>query len=282
MVIVAQGRIAEFSRDGYTFDVIDRGPLDGTPVVMLHGFPQRATSWSRVTDILTADGFRVLAPDQRGYSPRARPSKRSAYRMRELVDDVVALIDLIGRPVTLVGHDWGASVAWATATRHPVRVSSLTAVSVGHPSAFLKALRRPGQLLRAYYLNIFQLPRLPERLLSRPRGLGKRWLLSTGMDHDAYDTFQAEIVGYGALTGGLNWYRALPLSIMEPRDVVRVPTTLVWSTGDAALGRRQAELTAAYVDAPYDFVELAGVSHWIPEERPAEVAAAVARRVSSA
>lgn len=280
--MATQGRMSEFSRDGYTFDVIDSGPLDGAPIVLLHGFPQRATSWSGVIDILTAQGFRVLAPDQRGYSPRARPSKVASYRMRELVEDVVALIDLIGSPVALVGHDWGASVAWATAMRHPDRVRSLVAVSVGHPSAFLRALRSPGQLRRSYYMNIFQVPRLAEWLLSRPRGWGKRFFVNSGMDQDAYDTFQAEIVGYGALTGGLNWYRALPLSIAEPRDVVRVPTTLVWSTGDVALGRRQAELTAAYVDAPYDLVELPDVSHWIPEERPAELAAVVTRLVTSA
>jgi len=274
-------RISSYERAGLSFEVIDDGPLDGPPVVLLHGFPQRSTAWAQVTPLLGEAGFRTYAPDQRGYTPGARPSGRRAYKLNELVDDVVALIDGIDAPVHLVGHDWGATVAWDVAARHADRLASLTAVSVGHPEAFKRALRTPDQARRSWYMGLFQLPFVPERLLS-----GKwfaQWFLGTsGMTDEMLSTYQAEIVDDGALTGGLNWYRAIPFSLLEDIPDVSVPTTLVWSDGDKALGRRMAELTQEHVVAPYEFIELAGASHWIPEERPADLAGAIISRARSA
>jgi len=274
-------RITSYERAGLTFDVIDEGPIDGAPVVLLHGFPQRASSWAKVTPLLNEPGFRTLAPDQRGYSPGARPSGRRAYKATELVDDVLALVERIGAPVHLVGHDWGAAVAWGVAGRHPDRLASLTAVSVGHSQAFLRALRTPDQARRSWYMGLFQLPYLPERLLSGER-FPRRFLAGTGMNEEMLATYRAEIVEAGALTGGLAWYRAIPLALRDEIPDVRVPTTFVWSDGDVALGRRMAELTAEHVVGPYEFVELKGASHWIPEERPAELAAAIVARARSA
>jgi pimeloyl-ACP methyl ester carboxylesterase len=234
-----------------------------------------------VTPLVGEAGFRAYAPDQRGYSPGARPRGRRAYKATELVDDIVALIDRIDAPVHLVGHDWGAAVAWGVAARHPDRVASLTAVSVGHTQAFLRALRTADQARRSWYMGLFQLPFVPERLLSG-KWFVEKFLGSSGMTDEMIATYRTEIVDAGALTGGLNWYRAIPFALSEEVPDVSVPTTFVWSDGDMALGRRMADLTEEHVNGPYEFVELAGASHWIPEERPAELAEAIISRARSA
>lgn len=275
-----EGRLTSFRRGGLVFDVLDEGPRDGVPVVLLHGFPQRASSWSDVVPHLHAAGMRTLAPDQRGYSPGARPRGRSAYRIGELVDDVGALLDAVGGSAHLVGHDWGAAVGWAVASTAPQRVLSWTAVSVGHPRAFLRSLRTPGQLGRSWYMAFFQIPLLPERLLSSDR-LTAGFLGRSGMTDEMLRTYHREIVAEGALTTALTWYRAIPLAARDQVGDVRVPTTFVWSDADTAIGRRAATLTGDYVTGDYEFVELPGVSHWIPEERPEELAAVILSRVRS-
>ncbi|MFL6088652.1 MAG: alpha/beta fold hydrolase [Aeromicrobium sp.] len=272
-------RIERFKRGNLTFDVIDSGPADGIPVVLLHGFPQRASGWKDVAALLHDAGFRTFAVDQRGYSPGARPRSRFAYRFKSLVDDVVALIDEIGGPVHVVGHDLGAAVGWVLSARHPDVVLSLTAVSVGHPLAFLRAALTSEQARKSYYIAVFQIPLLPERALSRS-SVATRRLKRVGMPDESIDQFHREMVGDGALRGGINWYRSFPL--ITPKDLgkVSVPSTLVWSHDDAALGRKMAELTARYVTGPYELVEIAG-SHWLLEESPEAVADAIIRRVKS-
>lgn len=273
-------RISQYRRNNLTFDVIDSGPIDGTPVVLLHGFPQRGNSWNEVASRLHDAGFRTYAPDQRGYSPGARPRSRFAYRVKEIVADTMALVDEIGGPVHVASHDWGAMIGWAAAARHPESIASLTAVSVGHPRAFLRAMFSSDQARRSYYMALFQIPLIPERTLSKPGAWGERTLRHTGMSTETINQFRREIVGDGALRGGLNWYRSLPLATPSDMAPVSVPTTLVWSDGDAALGRKMAELTAQYVTGPYELVEIGG-SHWLLEEEPDAVADAIIRRVQS-
>jgi pimeloyl-ACP methyl ester carboxylesterase len=278
---VSGSRIERLERDGLAFDVRDSGPLDGAPVILLHGFPQRATCWDAVAHRLTAAGLRVLAPDQRGYSPGARPASVAAYRLDHLVDDVAGLVDVLGGRAHVVGHDWGASVAWALAASRPEQVASLTALSVPHPRAFVAALRRPDQARRSLYMALFQLPWLPERLLAgRP---GTAALRRSGMDEQMLARYRREVVEDGALPGALHWYRALrvqggPGGLAAP---VEVPTTYVWSDRDSALGREGAESCGAHVQADYRFEVLAGALHWLPEQRPAEVARLIDERVRS-
>src|ERR1700747_419052 len=160
-----------YRRDDLIFDVRDAGPPDGPVVVLLHGLPQHNDSWNAVIDRLTAAGYRCLAPNQRGYSPGARPLRRRDYRIAELVGDVGALIDASGaRRVHLVGHDWGAAVAWAAAAAMPERLATVSPISVPHPAAFLNSFvtSRPG--LASWYMYFFQLPRIPEWLLLRRKG----------------------------------------------------------------------------------------------------------------
>jgi pimeloyl-ACP methyl ester carboxylesterase len=278
---MAPARITRFDRAGLTFDVVDSGPADGVPVVLLHGFPQRATAWDAVAGHLHEAGLRTYALDQRGYSPGARPLSRFAYGIDELVADVMALVDEIGTPVHVVGHDWGSAVAWAVAAAHPTSVLSLTAVSVAHPGAFLKSMLSSSQLLRSYYMLMFQLPVVPERMLSRPGGLGERILRASGMDSRMIETFRDEIVADGALRGGLGYYRSIGRSAGSFSRTVSVPTTYVWSDGDTALARRGADLTPQFVTGPYELEVMSGASHWILDQHPAELADVVLRRVRS-
>lgn len=272
-------RLTEYRRGPLTFDVIDAGPEDGTPVLLLHGFPQRATCWNAVTPLLHEAGARTYAPDQRGYSPRARPASRFSYRVGEVIDDAKALIDEIGQPVHVVAHDWGAMVGWGLAARYPEAVRSLTAVSVGHPAAFMRAMLRSTQGLKSYYMALFQLPFVTEWLLSRRSGLGERLLRNAGMSREMLDTYYAEIVDDGALRGGLGWYRSLPISLKgDYFRRVTVPTTLLWSTNDVALGRKQAELTRDFVTGPYELIEMDGASHWIPDQEPVQLAEVIKAR----
>src|SRR4051794_33280065 len=157
-------RIRSYTHEALTFDVLDDGPVDGPAVVLLHGFPERASHWRDVSQVLHAHGFRMLAPDQRGYSPGARPRGRHSYRMSRLVGDAVALADEYGAPVHLVGHDWGAAVAWSAAAARPDVVRTLTTVSVPHPAAYARSLMTSGQALRSWYLLAFQPPGLVEGL----------------------------------------------------------------------------------------------------------------------
>jgi pimeloyl-ACP methyl ester carboxylesterase len=272
-------RITSVTRHGLVFDVRDEGPVDGEPVVLLHGFPERATSWRYVSPILNAAGYRTLAMDQRGYSPGARPKRRRDYVQSELVADVVTLIDEVGGSAHVVGHDWGASVAWLVAIMHPEKVRTLTAVSVPHPGLFLKSWTRSTQGIKSWYMGFFQLPLVPEALAGSR--LFQGWARRGGMDDEAVDRFRREIVEDGALSTAINWYRALPLS--DPRAVggnVSVPTTLVWSDGDMFVGRWAVERSESVVDAPYRLVVLNDVSHWIPTEAPDALADAILGRIS--
>jgi pimeloyl-ACP methyl ester carboxylesterase len=270
-----------FQRGDLVFDVSAAGPADGELIVALHGFPQNRQVWDRITPQLNAAGYRTLAPDQRGYSPRARPTGRRAYAQSELVADVLALIDASSptkaTKVHLVGHDWGAFVAWAFASRHPERLRTLTAVSVPHPRALGWAMPR-GQLLKSWYMVAFQVPKLPEAFLTTPRGVAlmQGGGLSAAQVHSYLDP-----LGRDGLHAVLNWYRALPFSQREKGygRPSTVPTTFVWSDRDAVITRRGAEATGRFVTAPYRFEVLTGISHWIPDQAPDQLAELILARV---
>lgn len=266
----------EFSHGDLVFDVDDSGPADGEAVVLLHGYPQNRTSWSAVTPLLVDAGLRVLAPDQRGYSPRARPSGRGAYRLEHLADDVLALLDAaeVDR-AHVVGHDWGGFVAWALGERHPGRLRSLTSLTTPHPRAMRRAMLTGTQALRSWYVFALQLPVLPE-LAFRPRMVerSRRALVRSGLPAEAADRYLALLQQPGAATGAVNWYRAVPLS-RPLRGGVRVPALYVYATEDAFLSRKAADLTGRYVAAPYHYEVLNGESHWLPERAPDTVAGLV-------
>jgi pimeloyl-ACP methyl ester carboxylesterase len=252
------------------FDAVADGPADGRPVVLLHGFPQTSHSWRHVMPALAGAGMRVVAPDQRGYSAGARPTDTSAYAMTHLVDDVIGMLDALGaEQADVVGHDWGAAVAWQVAGRHPERVRTLTAVSVPHPAAFVEALRTDeDQQQRSQYMRFFQQVGVAEDALLADNAAALRAVFGPVQDVDRY---VAHMQQPGALTAALGWYRAQDLADVEAAGPTTVPTLYVWSDNDIALGPVGAHATAAHVTGPYRFEVLHGVSHWVPDEAPDEL-----------
>ena len=268
---------------GLTFEYSDDGPADGPVVIALHGFPVDRTSWSGITAALVAAGYRVLAPDQRGYSPGARPRGRRAYTLDLLAGDVLALADQAGAAtVDVVGHDWGAAIAWYLAAVHPDRVRTLSALSVPHTSAFKQALKT-RQALRSWYILMFQLPWLPERFVSSGNGDAfRKELLSAGVSAEIAARYGSRLAHPPDLTGPINWYRAIPFRIRDHVPPVTVPTLFVWSDGDPYITRHTAELCGRWVTGPYRFEILTGISHWIPECAPERTAELILEQLGSA
>ncbi|RKT87718.1 Pimeloyl-ACP methyl ester carboxylesterase [Saccharopolyspora antimicrobica] len=250
------------------FDALTAGPQDGRPVLLLHGFPEAAVEWSEQLAVLGGAECFAVAPDQRGYSPGVRPQQVSDYRMTELVDDVLAIAEHFGWDrFDLVGHDWGAVVAWTTAAAHPERIRTLTAVSIPHPDPFNAALREDeDQATRSAYIQEFR-SSTAEKALLADNAKKLRRIYYPGVPEHHVDDYVQRLTEPGALTAALNWYRAARYNSREIGPV-EVPTLYVWSTEDVAVGSTAALATADHVTGPYRFEMLEDVSHWIPEEAP--------------
>lgn len=261
-------RINQFNRDGLTFNVIDSGPLDGKPVVLLHGFPETAQSWQQVSDILNQHGFRTYAIEQRGYSPLARPKGRLAYRTTELVEDVITFIRDLGQAVYLVGHDWGAAVAGDVAMKYPEHIRHLTLVSVPHKGAFIQAMFTSNQFFKSYYMALFQLPFVPELLFKKVPFITKKLLGNSGMTEQQIEHFKHDFIQEERLSTALNWYRGLPFTKAgNPFKKITVPALYVWGDQDVALSRKGAELNKNFFSNTYD-EHFMHANHWIPNQHP--------------
>ncbi|GAA1794086.1 alpha/beta hydrolase [Planosporangium flavigriseum] len=266
---------------GLRFDVTLGGAEDGAPVLLLHGFPQNSGMWDAVSPALHAVGLRTIAPDQRGYSPGARPPEVSGYAQSECVADAVAILDALDVDrAHVVGHDWGAVVGWGLAARFPERVRTLTALSVPHPRAYTRALLTSfDQLRRSRYILLFRSAGRAEDLLLADDARRLREVFAgSGLDAAGVDRYVAPLRAPGALTAALNWYRAMRFLGRGGTGKVGVPTTYVWSSGDVAVGRVAARNCAREVTGEYRFVELPGVSHWMADQVPGAVAEAVIDR----
>lgn len=262
--------------NGITLHCIEAGPEDGPLVILLHGFPEFWWGWRYQIEPLAEAGFRVLAPDQRGYNLSDKPEGKQAYDLDTLARDVIGLADALGcRTFHLVGHDWGGLVAWWTATRHPERVDKLVAINAPHPAIVGPYLRsHPRQVFRSLYAGFFQLPHLPEAMLSADhhRAL-KRALLRTSLpgtfseaDLDIYEEAWSKP---GALTAMLNWYRALPGFQPKDRSGSRLPTPVLvmWGRRDFALESGLAEASLALCSrGQIRWFEEA--THWVHLESP--------------
>ena len=254
------------------------GPEDGPVVVLLHGFPEFWYSWHRQIEPLSAAGFRVIVPDQRGYNLSSKPVGVSSYAMPELVSDVIAIADQLGqRKIFLAGHDWGSAVAWSTALLHPQRVAKLVVLNVPHPSVMRKFLStRPRQFRRSWYMFFFQLPWLPEALFSAFNfRAGSRSLLRSSrpgaFSAEDLDQYRAAWSQPGALTAMINWYRALfRTRIKFQNKTVRVPTRILWGERDDFLLTEMAHESLRYCTSAELFT-FASATHWLQHEEPARV-----------
>jgi pimeloyl-ACP methyl ester carboxylesterase len=273
--------VRQVEAGGLTFDVAEQGDPAGRPVLLLHGFPQTHRSFDALAQRLVPRGLRLLAPDQRGYSPGARPAEVSAYALDKLVGDALRILDAYGiEQADVVGHDWGAIVAWNLAARHAGRVRTLTAVSVPHPKAMAAALADPrsDQRRRSRYIVLFRLPGKAEKVLL-DRDAHRLRAIFAPLPEPAAEPHVRALSDPATLTAALNWYRAMRARDSLTLPKATVPTTFVWSTGDIAIGRAAARYCAGQVKGPYRFVELEGISHWIPDQAPDALADAVLDRI---
>jgi pimeloyl-ACP methyl ester carboxylesterase len=262
--------------NGITLHAVTAGPEDGPLVLLLHGFPEFWYGWRRQIPALAAAGFRVLAPDQRGYNLSDKPRDLAAYRLDELAADVLGLIDDAGRDrAYVVGHDWGAMVAWWLALVAPQRVARLAILNVPHPYVARRHLiSDPEQQMRSLYAGFFQLPWLPEAALSAgdwqatEQAMRNSSLPGTFSEADMAEYRRAWAMP-GAMTTMLNWYRASLQRPMadwpEPRVVV--PTTIIWGLKDFALRGEMAAESAAECDE-VELIELPDNTHWVQHEAP--------------
>ncbi|WP_201830839.1 alpha/beta fold hydrolase [Microvirga zambiensis] len=269
-----------------TLHMIEAGPEDGPLVILLHGFPEFWWGWRFQIAPLAQAGFRVVVPDQRGYNLSDKPKGRRAYGLDILAKDVIGLVDAVGRRTfALVGHDWGGLVAWWTASRYPDRVAKLAILNAPHPSVAGSYLRRhPSQMFRSFYVGFFQIPRLPEAMLSADdyRSL-KDALLRTSRP----GTFSEEdIARYeqawsqpGALTAMLNWYRALPFKPDMSDPGIAPPTRVIWGVKDQFLEQGLAEASLALCRSG-DVVWIDNASHGVQHEKPERVNAALVEFLS--
>jgi pimeloyl-ACP methyl ester carboxylesterase len=244
---------------------------EGRPVVLLHGFPDSGRLWRNQVPALVEAGFQVIVPDLRGYGGSDKPSEVGDYAMHLLAGDVLAVLDAVGAErAHMVGHDWGAGVAWGLALAAGDRVDHLVAMSVGHPGTFFDGGFEQHQ--KSWYMLLFQFPEVAEQWLS-----SNDWAnLRAWAGHPDADGVITELEENGSLTPGLNYYRANvpPERFLQSRlDVppVQAPTMGVWSSGDLALTEAQMVNSAKSLAGPWRYERLDGAGHWMQLEVPDEL-----------
>ncbi len=249
-----------------------KGPL----MLFLHGFPECWYSW-RHQLIEFGKGYKAVAIDLRGYNESDKPKEPSAYALSELIADVAGVIRVLGyERCVLVGHDWGGAIAWSFAYAHPEMLERLIVLNLPHPAKFAEGLRTPQQLLRSWYIALFQLPMLPEFLLKMNNYAVIRAVFQNqAVNPEAFtaadlDFLVAAAAKPGALTAMLNYYRNIFQSegfLDRQWDVLKVPTLLVWGENDAALGKELTYGTDAYVET-FELRYIPHCSHWVQQEQP--------------
>jgi pimeloyl-ACP methyl ester carboxylesterase len=275
-------RELQLAANGLRFRCLADGPEEGPLALLLHGFPEGAESWCSQLPHLAGAGYLAVAPDLRGYGGSDCPEGEDAYRMTHLVDDVVGLIEALGRErCHLAGHDWGSLVGWSVASHRPDRLLTWSALSVGHPTAFVETIRDdPDQRARSSYVDLFQRRGKAEAVLAEDGHRRLRRMYEVGPRPDAIppaevETFVRSMARPGRLTAGLNYYRANlgddeAEGAMAPHPI-RTPAQLLWGDQDPACGPASARRTERHVEAEYRLEVLEGAGHWLQFERPADV-----------
>lgn len=262
-------RARKINTRGFTFDVLETNPV-GEPVLLLHGFPDTSREWVNLMPALSANGYHCLAPDQRGYSPGARPTEVDAYRYEELVADAFAIASELGERFHLIGHDWGTNVGWLMLQKDPSRIASFTAISIPHYQVWARSVYDDTAM--AGYLSMLN--------TWMTEGKGEAYWTAAQMRNmwaakpaDQREATIAHMVEPGAMTAALNWYRASRghKRVIEEFDVwkVNVPTLLIHGSKD--VGERSLTDTAPLMTGPYRVVRPTG-GHFIVDEQPKAVA----------
>ncbi len=254
----------------------------GRLVLLLHGFPETDESFRAILPVIAAAGYYAVAPNQRGYSPGARPTNVSDYQILNMVRDTLSIATALGaNRFHLVGHDWGGAVAWATAAVAPSRLSSMAALSTPDPDALTEAYNDPNGQQKAMlgYVHIFTIPGIQYVMLALGPGFLADVLTAIGAPHEKAVMYANTVGTPAALGAALDWYRANPLPATTNLGPITVPTLYIWGSADFALGREAADDTGQFVQAPYQFVVLNGVNHFVPENAPVQVAALVLAQV---
>ncbi|HVP55047.1 MAG TPA: alpha/beta hydrolase [Candidatus Eisenbacteria bacterium] len=272
-----------FEREGVRLHAVAAGPPHGPLAILLHGFPEFWYSWRKQLGPLAEAGFRVVAPDQRGYNLSSKPPNLTDYSVPNLTADVIAIADQLGHDnFFLAGHDWGAAVAWATALQHPQRVGKLAILNVPHPAVFMRTVRsNPRQMLRSWYMAFFQIPRLPEwRFSSNNFAEGVKALVASSrpgtFTPDDLDEYRRAWSNPGTVTAMINWYRAFFRGRPSlPNDMqVHVPTRILWGRRDRFLLPEMAQESVAFCDSA-ELTYFPGATHWLQHEEPEVVNAAL-------
>lgn len=282
---MAQISIVNQQANGMTFRCRVAGDPKGEPVILLHGWPETSHMWIDLLERLAREGYYCIAPDQRGFSPDARPTKVNDYEIPNLVEDVVALADSFGmKDFHLIGHDWGSAIGWAVENANPDKIKSWTAISIPHVRAFSDALRFDKvQKKKSRYMAFFQWRGIPEwAMLRKDRELlRKTWKKSSEKELEEYLTV---IGNKPALKATLAYYRANYKTLKKGKNAdaygeVTTPTLFIWGNKDLAVTRVAAEGTTKYMKGPYQFVELEA-GHWLMQEAFEDCAAPIIQHLA--
>ena len=262
------------TRSGLTFTADVAGPADGPLVLLLHGFPESRHSWRAALPALTAAGYRAVAPDQRGYSPGARPDPAdlSSYAFDKLVNDAIEIVAAAGhegRRFHQVGHDWGGQVSWGVAAAHPQRLASLTVMSRPHPKSFRRALEKPDgeQKNRSRHHRAFLDAETGKLLLADNARRLREGLFGQGVPASAMDEHLSVLGTPGAMEAALAWYRA-NVGLAADIGTIEVPTLYIWGDVDATVGPDAAHGTGEFVSAAFAMEVLPGVGHFVMDQAP--------------
>jgi pimeloyl-ACP methyl ester carboxylesterase len=263
------------TRSGLTFTADVAGPIGGSLVLLLHGFPESRHSWREALPAVAGAGYRAVAPDQRGYSPGARPDPAdlSNYAFDRLIDDAIEIAAAAGyadKRFHLVGHDWGGQVSWGVAGKYPDRLASLTILSRPHPGSFRRALLDEAgeQKHRSRHHRAFLEPGTGEMLLADNAKRLREGLSAQGVPAAALEQHLSVLGSPEAMEAALAWYRSNK-GLAADVDTIKVPTLYLWGDADATVGPDAAHGTAEFVGAAYAMEVLPGVGHFVMDQASA-------------
>ncbi len=262
--------------NGIRLHVAAAGPEEGELVILLHGFPEFSYGFHHQMEELAASGYRVVAPDQRGYNLSDKPERIEDYTIDKLRDDIVGLIEAFGETSAfIVGHDWGGAVAWHLAASKPECVKKLIAINIPHPAAMPRVMmKNPLQWVKSSYMAFFQLPEVPEKLMAENdfesmKQAVKGTARSSAFTEQELDRYREAWSQPGALTGMLNWYRALRKGSLNqvPKRPIEIPVRILWGIGDQFLSPMLAKESLEFCENA-ELVWIGEATHWVHHEQP--------------